>query len=225
MKSIPRRALIAILACLLTLFAATDVVSAQKGPGLTPTPPTLPPSPQRTCRRHQDCVLLPGRTPDDSCHCAPCGQVWRRSVNRTRYQQLRRRWARLGPCAPNFPCPRCRTQYLGLVARCIARQCQVRTPHPKPLRSFETIDENEVYRIRIVKTATGWTNAEPIRMPYHHATRIVWTNIGEFPTLERAKIGARATILAELTKKSTTPVPSRRQWRTEVFLRIVQLVP
>ncbi|MCA9524223.1 MAG: hypothetical protein KC609_24815 [Myxococcales bacterium] len=184
--------------------------------------PRLPFSRTRMCRAHSDCVLLPGRTPDDQCDCPRCGVVWRRAVNQKRYRELKLRWMAIGPCAPNRPCPRCRTLYRGLVAHCISGECRAFEPQPKPLRSFAELRGGEVYALTIVRRPAGWTARDRIQMPYHHATRIEWVDLASFGRLAQAKVGATARVLVELVTRSIAKVPHRRQWRSIVRLRILR---
>lgn len=85
----------------------------------TPTPPGLPRSKDRACRKDGDCVLMP-RSP---CSCPPCGDVWRLPGNRAALKRWVNRWAVRRCRKPR--CKPCKGRFLGREARCIKGQCAV----------------------------------------------------------------------------------------------------
>jgi len=95
---------------------------AEPAPQTAPAKPstTSPVAASRTCRRDNDCELLPPRP----CSCPPCGDVLREAVNHEHADELRSRWARKRCRQPE--CSPCEGRFIGARATCDAGECVTR---------------------------------------------------------------------------------------------------
>ena len=84
--------------------------------------PQQPASKDRACKDDKDCTF----EPLSGCGCPPCGDTWRRAVNKKRAAWLRG-LAALGSCGRGI-CAKCnrRVRWLGEKAICVNGQCAVR---------------------------------------------------------------------------------------------------
>jgi hypothetical protein len=85
------------------------------------------------------------------------------------------------------------------------------------------IQKGVTYRAKITfNTEQGWHTVVKLRVPYHHAARIEWTNLDEYPSLE--KQGARMQrhwIRFELVSREVVKLASQERWNTTYRCRIV----
>jgi micrococcal nuclease len=84
-------------------------------------PPERPWSKDRLCKTDADCVFAPR----SGCGCPPCGDRWRRAVNRKHAEWLRQEHAR--EACPKVKCARCPRpgRWLGRRVKCVKGQCTV----------------------------------------------------------------------------------------------------
>jgi len=82
--------------------------------------PKLPRSKERNCAGHKDCVFLPL----SPCSCPPCGEVWRRSVNRAALKKQILGWA--GRRCAVRRCRACEVRFRGSRTACVHGQCVVK---------------------------------------------------------------------------------------------------
>jgi hypothetical protein len=62
----------------------------------------------------------------------------------------------------------------------------------------------------------------PLRLPFHHAARIEWTNLPEFPQLDKAKGNdCKRRIVFKVVALKTTKVAGQYRWNTTYQCRII----
>jgi hypothetical protein len=62
----------------------------------------------------------------------------------------------------------------------------------------------------------------PLRLPFHHAARIEWMNLGEFPQLRKAKnVDCKRRIVFKVIARETTKVVGPYRWNTTYQCRII----
>lgn len=64
----------------------------------------------------------------------------------------------------------------------------------------------------------------PLRIPFHHAARIEWLNLREFPQLDKAKNArCRQQIVFKVIKRETIKVAGQNRWNTTYRCRILAI--
>ena len=68
----------------------------------------------------------------------------------------------------------------------------------------------------------GWHTSVRLRLPNHHAGRIEWVNLSEFPTLGKPGEGSRRLrIRFELVSRQVVKVQDHERWNTTYTCRIL----
>lgn len=79
------------------------------------------------------------------------------------------------------------------------------------------------YTLDVYPRDGGWWWNGHLPMPYHHATRIEWTNVSDFPSLTGSTTPHRFTFVMD--KRDIVKVPKRREWRATYYARILRVEP
>jgi hypothetical protein len=67
-----------------------------------------------------------------------------------------------------------------------------------------------------------WRTVVPFRIPFHHAVRIEWTNLSDFPQLDKAKNDdCRRRIVFKVIARETVKVSGRDRWNTTYECKII----
>jgi hypothetical protein len=92
-----------------------------------------------------------------------------------------------------------------------------------PVEFEGTLEKGSTYRALVVcDTDDEWRAVVPLRVPFHHAARIEWTNLPEFPQLNKAKRdGCRRRIIFKVIARETVKVAGRYRWNTTYQCRII----
>jgi hypothetical protein len=88
-----------------------------------------------------------------------------------------------------------------------------------------TLEKGNSYRALITCDRAGeWHTAVRPKAPYHHATRVEWLNLVEFPQLTIPKNSeCQRRILFEVASKRTVKVSGQNRWNTTYECRILSV--
>lgn len=103
------------------------------------------------------------------------------------------------------------------VASAVARPVQA------PVDFAGLIEKGKNYRAMIAyDKEEGWRTAVKLRLPYHHAARIEWVNLKDFPVLDKPQDGARRQrVIFDLVSREVVKVLGQERWNTTYRCRIV----
>ena len=100
--------------------------------------------------------------------------------------------------------------------------CGESPPDVPILASFWDVQLPALYWLDMAYEGSAWAPAIAIPMPYHHATRLELTNVGDFPALaDHSNTKVRFTL--ELLSRDIRPSANQREWRTTYKARIVSV--
>jgi hypothetical protein len=99
--------------------------------------------------------------------------------------------------------------------------CAPADPAWAPLADFGLAAKGGRYHLEVTHGGPngGWQPVATPRMPHHHASRLVWTNLTEHPVLGDLGSG-RLRFDFELRSVHIEPVPGHREWRAEYRARL-----
>lgn len=85
------------------------------------------------------------------------------------------------------------------------------------------IQKGPTYRAQITyDKEQGWRTVVKLRVPYHHAARIEWVNLNEYPALDKPSDGTRRQrIVFEMESREVVKVSGEDRWNTTYRCRIV----
>lgn len=92
----------------------------------------------------------------------------------------------------------------------------------EPVEFAGLIQKGPTYRAQIsYNKEDGWRTVVKLRVPYHHAARIEWVNLGEYPTLDKpGDHPQRQRILFDLVSREVVKVSGQERWNTTYRCRI-----
>jgi hypothetical protein len=93
----------------------------------------------------------------------------------------------------------------------------------QPVEFAGEIQKGPTYRARIsYDKDDGWRTVVKLRVPYHHAARIEWVNLGEYPVLDNpGENQQRQRILFDLVSREVVKVSGQDRWNTTYRCRII----
>lgn len=85
------------------------------------------------------------------------------------------------------------------------------------------IQKGPTYRAQIIYVKEdGWRTVVKLRVPNHHAARIEWANLDDYPVLDRSgEHSHRQRILFTMESRDVVKVPGQERWNTTYRCRIV----
>ena len=85
------------------------------------------------------------------------------------------------------------------------------------------LEEGSTYHASVTcDEVEGWRTVVPFRIPFHHAVRIEWTNLSEFPQLDKAKNDdCQRRLVFKVIKKETTKASGQNRWNTTYECKII----
>ena len=67
-----------------------------------------------------------------------------------------------------------------------------------------------------------WRTVVALRLPFHHAARIEWLNLKDFPRLNKPESGAyQKQFVFEVLEQKTVKVEGQNRWHTTYYCRII----
>jgi hypothetical protein len=85
------------------------------------------------------------------------------------------------------------------------------------------IQKGPTYRAQIsYDKEQGWRTVVKLRVPYHHAARVEWVNLNEYPVLDKPDERSRKKrIVFELESREVVKVSGQERWNTTYRCRII----
>jgi hypothetical protein len=85
------------------------------------------------------------------------------------------------------------------------------------------LEEGSTYQADVTcDEVEKWRTVVPFRIPFHHAVRIEWTNLSEFPQLNKAKNDdCQRRLVFKVVRRKTTKVSGQERWNTTYECRII----
>lgn len=69
-----------------------------------------------------------------------------------------------------------------------------------------------------------WRTLLPLRLPFHHAARIEWLNLKDYPALNKAGTGShQKRIVFKVVRRETSKVAGQYRWNTTYYCRITAI--
>lgn len=92
-----------------------------------------------------------------------------------------------------------------------------------PIEFAGTLEKGITYRALVVRErAHDWRTLLPLKIPFHHAARIEWLNLKDYPALDKSEPGSRAKQLVfTVVRRETIKVAGQYRWNTTYYCRIV----
>lgn len=93
----------------------------------------------------------------------------------------------------------------------------------QPVEFDGLIQKGPTYRAEIsYDKELGWRTVVKLRVPYHHAARIEWVNLNEYPALDKpAGDARRQRIVFEMESREVVKAPGQERWNTTYRCRII----
>ncbi len=122
----------------------------------------------------------------------------------------------------------------GVPFYCADREELLRAVMPEPVSAepelFEfagTLEEGRMYRaLSIFDQEQEWRPVAPLKLPFHHAGRIEWLNLKDFPALTETPPSARLkNIVFRVVEKRIAKVAGQYRWNTTFYCRIIRIEP
>lgn len=84
------------------------------------------------------------------------------------------------------------------------------------------LKEGSTYRAAIARGRDGeWRTVVPLKMPRHHATRIEWLNLEDYPALAQPEPRSQPRqIVFTVVRRETYKVAGQYRWNTIYYCRI-----
>jgi hypothetical protein len=84
------------------------------------------------------------------------------------------------------------------------------------------LKEGSTYRAAIARGEDGeWRTIVPLKMPRHHATRIEWLNLKDYPALNQPEPRSQPRqIVFTVVRRETRKVAGQYRWNTVYYCRI-----
>jgi hypothetical protein len=92
-----------------------------------------------------------------------------------------------------------------------------------PVEFEGILQKGRTYRARVTcDHVEEWRTVVPLRIPFHHAARIEWTNLSDFPQLNQAKnVDCKRRIVFKVIAQEAVKVAGRYRWNTTYECRII----
>jgi hypothetical protein len=92
-----------------------------------------------------------------------------------------------------------------------------------PVEFEGTLEKGSTYRALVTcDHVEEWRTVVPLRLPFHHAARIEWTNLRGFPQRNKAKNDdCQRRIIFKVLARETVKVPGQYRWNTTYQCRII----
>lgn len=86
-----------------------------------------------------------------------------------------------------------------------------------------TLEKGTTYRALVKRDRTNeWHTVSRLKLPYHHAGRIEWLNLKDFPELNKPSRGPLLKhFVFKVTEEEVYKVSGQRRWNTTYYCRIV----
>jgi hypothetical protein len=97
---------------------------------------------------------------------------------------------------------------------------------PKEAVEFEgTLEKESTYRAEVKRDRGGeWLLVVPVRMLPHHAVRVEWLNLKDYPALKEPAPGSqRKRLVFKVAERETFKVAGQYRWNTTYYCRIIAL--
>jgi hypothetical protein len=97
-------------------------------------------------------------------------------------------------------------------------------PNPSSPIVFEGwLKEGNTYRALVAYDLDQeWRTVVPLRLPFHHAARIEWLNLKDFPRLNKPESGVyQKQFVFEVVEQKTGKVEGQDRWNTIYYCRII----
>jgi hypothetical protein len=92
-----------------------------------------------------------------------------------------------------------------------------------PVEFEGTLEKGSTYRALVTcDKDEEWRTVVPLRIPFHHAARIEWANLHEFPKLYKAKEDdCQRRIIFKVVARETIKLSRQYRWNTTYQCRII----
>jgi hypothetical protein len=92
-----------------------------------------------------------------------------------------------------------------------------------PVEFAGLVQKGPTYRAQITfDDEQGWHTVVKLRVPYHHAARIEWVNLDEYPALGTPeRRSRRQRIQFEMVSREVAKVSGQDRWNTTYSCRII----
>ena len=96
-------------------------------------------------------------------------------------------------------------------------------PLKEPVEFEGTLEKGTTYRALVTcDQAQEWRIVLPLRIPYHHAARVEWLNLREFPQLDKTKDArCQRRIVFQVVTQEIVKVAGQSRWNVTYGCRIV----
>ncbi|MDX6693609.1 MAG: hypothetical protein QOF02_1212 [Blastocatellia bacterium] len=105
----------------------------------------------------------------------------------------------------------------------VAAVVMVNAARPEDVLEFGgDLQEGSTYRAAIARGQDGeWRTSVPLKILRHHAARIEWLNLKEYPELDKPQPRSRQKqIVFTVVKRETLKVAGQYRWNTTYYCRI-----
>lgn len=95
----------------------------------------------------------------------------------------------------------------------------------EPLEFSGALEEGFTYRALVIfDQAHEWRPVAPLKLPYHHAGRVEWLNLQDFPELTKRPPDSRLKqFIFKVEEKRTVKVSGQYRWNTTYHCRIMRV--
>jgi hypothetical protein len=95
----------------------------------------------------------------------------------------------------------------------------------EPLEFTGTLEKGITYRALVIfDEAQEWRLVASLKMPRHHAARVEWLNLKEFPELSKQPSGSLLKrIVLKVAEKETIKVAGQYRWNDTYYCRIIAI--
>jgi hypothetical protein len=93
----------------------------------------------------------------------------------------------------------------------------------EPSEFTGTLGQGKTYRALVTREEEQeWRTVIPLMLPHHHAGRVEWLNLKDFPALNKPQPGSLLKqIVFTVMKKEIAGFPDQNRWNTTYYCRII----
>lgn len=95
----------------------------------------------------------------------------------------------------------------------------------EPFEFAGALEEGVMYRALVIfNQAQEWRTVSPLKLPFHHAGRVEWLNLRDFPELTKRQPDSRLKqFIFKVVGKKTVKVSGQYRWNTTYDCRIIKV--
>jgi hypothetical protein len=99
------------------------------------------------------------------------------------------------------------------------------SPMTEPIEFAGTLEKGRTYRASVTPDgAAEWRLVLPLKLPFHHAGRVEWLNLKDFPALDKGASNALLKqIVFKVVERTIVKVAGQNRWNTTFDCRIVRI--